>query len=266
MLRKINSLIEVCLRHPFEGTGKPEPLKGDLAGFWSRRIDREHRLVYRVTKEAIEIAQGRYPLLTGQRRRPCTRPPRKVMPSAKFSPPDVPRPAEARERLHHVRVTHRPLDGAARSPVEFGAGLRLRAVSVSTRIAAARGVESRIRGDGPASPDFRAFPRDGLAPLLHRRAFADRPRDLIPLLHMRNVSPARAANKESPTIEQGRQDPAAQSVRGDRERAWQVPPPGGCAGSDNRGDGGANRPGDRPAGGRDRGRREPRGLARPHRV
>jgi toxin YoeB len=60
ILRKINRLIEECLRHPFEGTGKPEPLKGDLAGFWSRRIDREHRLVYRVTKEAIEIAQCRY--------------------------------------------------------------------------------------------------------------------------------------------------------------------------------------------------------------
>jgi toxin YoeB len=60
MLRKINGLIQECLRHPFEGTGKPEPLKGDLAGFWSRRIDREHRLVYRVTKEAIEIAQCRY--------------------------------------------------------------------------------------------------------------------------------------------------------------------------------------------------------------
>lgn len=60
MLRRLNGLIEECLRHPFEGTGKPEPLRGDLAGFWSRRIDREHRLVYRVTKDAIEIAQCRY--------------------------------------------------------------------------------------------------------------------------------------------------------------------------------------------------------------
>ena len=60
MLRKLNRLIEECLRHPFEGTGKPEPLRGDLAGFWSRRIDREHRLVYRVTDSAIEIAQCRY--------------------------------------------------------------------------------------------------------------------------------------------------------------------------------------------------------------
>lgn len=60
MLRKLNGLIQECLRHPFEGTGKPEPLKGDLAGFWSRRIDREHRLVYRVTETALEVAQCRY--------------------------------------------------------------------------------------------------------------------------------------------------------------------------------------------------------------
>jgi toxin YoeB len=60
MLRKVNGLIKECLRHPFEGTGKPEPLKGDLAGFWSRRIDREHRLVYRVTPTALEIVQCRY--------------------------------------------------------------------------------------------------------------------------------------------------------------------------------------------------------------
>lgn len=59
-LRKLNRLIEECLRHPFEGTGKPEPLKGNLAGFWSRRIDREHRLVYRVTATSLEIAQCRY--------------------------------------------------------------------------------------------------------------------------------------------------------------------------------------------------------------
>ena len=60
MLRKVNALIKECLRHPFEGTGKPEPLKSDLAGFWSRRIDREHRLVYRVTATAVEIAQCRH--------------------------------------------------------------------------------------------------------------------------------------------------------------------------------------------------------------
>lgn len=59
-LRKLNRLIAECLRHPFDGTGKPEPLKGDLSGFWSRRIDREHRLVYRVTADAIIIVQCRY--------------------------------------------------------------------------------------------------------------------------------------------------------------------------------------------------------------
>ncbi|HRO11311.1 Txe/YoeB family addiction module toxin [Amaricoccus sp.] len=60
MLRKLNRLIEECLRHPFGGTGKPEPLRGDLAGFWSRRIDREHRLVYRAAASAIEVVQCRY--------------------------------------------------------------------------------------------------------------------------------------------------------------------------------------------------------------
>jgi toxin YoeB len=60
MLRKVNGLIKECLRHPFEGTGKPEPLRGDLAGAWSRRIDREHRLVYVVTADAVEVVQCRY--------------------------------------------------------------------------------------------------------------------------------------------------------------------------------------------------------------
>lgn len=60
MLQRINRLIEECLRHPFEGTGKPEPLRGDLAGYWSRRIDREHRLVYRVTAQTVVIVQCRY--------------------------------------------------------------------------------------------------------------------------------------------------------------------------------------------------------------
>jgi toxin YoeB len=59
-LRKVNALIKECLRHPFEGTGKPEPLKGDLSGFWSRRVDREHRLIYRVTARSVDIAQCRY--------------------------------------------------------------------------------------------------------------------------------------------------------------------------------------------------------------
>jgi toxin YoeB len=53
-------LIKECARTPFEGLGKPEPLRGDLRGWWSRRIDREHRLVYRVEDGALLIAQCRY--------------------------------------------------------------------------------------------------------------------------------------------------------------------------------------------------------------
>ena len=60
MTDKINRLIEECRRHPFDGIGKPEPLKGDYSGFWSRRIDREHRLVYRVTATSLEVVQCRY--------------------------------------------------------------------------------------------------------------------------------------------------------------------------------------------------------------
>lgn len=58
--RKINGLIKKIQRHPFEGTGKPEPLKGSLTGFWSRRINREHRLVYRIKGNTLETAQCRY--------------------------------------------------------------------------------------------------------------------------------------------------------------------------------------------------------------
>ena len=64
LLDRINLLIRECQRHPFKGTGKPEPLKDNMRGWWSRRIDREHRLVYRVTgsgvTQALEIAQCRY--------------------------------------------------------------------------------------------------------------------------------------------------------------------------------------------------------------
>ena len=60
VLAKINRLIAECQRHPFEGTGKPVALRGDYAGYWSRRIDREHRLVYRVTETALEIVLCRY--------------------------------------------------------------------------------------------------------------------------------------------------------------------------------------------------------------
>jgi toxin YoeB len=55
ILKKIIILSENTAHTPFEGLGKPEPLKGDLQGFWSRRITDEHRLVYAVTKEAIII-------------------------------------------------------------------------------------------------------------------------------------------------------------------------------------------------------------------
>lgn len=60
LLRKLHGLIRECQRTPFTGTGKPEPLKGELAGWWSRRIDQEHRLVYRVTDDGLQIAQCRY--------------------------------------------------------------------------------------------------------------------------------------------------------------------------------------------------------------
>ena len=60
MTDKINRLIEECRRRPFDGIGKPEPLKGDYSGWWSRRIDREHRLVYRVEGDTLIIAQCRY--------------------------------------------------------------------------------------------------------------------------------------------------------------------------------------------------------------
>ena len=59
-LAKVNRLIAECQRHPFEGTGKPEPLRGDYSGWWSRRIDREHRLVYRIDGGNLVIAQCRY--------------------------------------------------------------------------------------------------------------------------------------------------------------------------------------------------------------
>jgi len=60
MLKKINELIKDIQRTPYEGKGKPEPLKYDLAGFWSRRIDREHRLVYQIIKNEILIYSCRF--------------------------------------------------------------------------------------------------------------------------------------------------------------------------------------------------------------
>jgi toxin YoeB len=53
-------LVEAVLVDPFSGIGKPEPLKFELAGCWSRRITQEHRLVYRVTAERIDFLQARY--------------------------------------------------------------------------------------------------------------------------------------------------------------------------------------------------------------
>jgi len=60
ILRRINTLIKETKRNPFEGIGKLEPLKHALSGYWSRRITDEHRFVYKVTKNAIHIAQLRY--------------------------------------------------------------------------------------------------------------------------------------------------------------------------------------------------------------
>jgi toxin YoeB len=60
ILKKINSLIRDTQRSPHEGSGKPEPLKYDLTGLWSRRIDREHRLVYQVSGEDLLIYSCRF--------------------------------------------------------------------------------------------------------------------------------------------------------------------------------------------------------------
>ena len=60
MLKRINSLIKDIKRNPIEGIGNPEPLKHNWSGFWSRRIDHEHRLVYQVNEDAIIIVQCRY--------------------------------------------------------------------------------------------------------------------------------------------------------------------------------------------------------------
>lgn len=59
-VKQINKLIKAIKREPFAGIGKPEPLKHDLAGYWSRRIDQEHRLVYEVQDTAIIIVQCRF--------------------------------------------------------------------------------------------------------------------------------------------------------------------------------------------------------------
>lgn len=60
ILERINVLIKTISRSPFEGIGKPEPLKNALSGYWSRRINDEHRIVYKIANDAMFIAQLRY--------------------------------------------------------------------------------------------------------------------------------------------------------------------------------------------------------------
>jgi len=60
ILSRINDLIKDCLRTPFKGIGKPEPLKGNFAGNWSRRINDEHRLIYCIKDNRLHILQCRY--------------------------------------------------------------------------------------------------------------------------------------------------------------------------------------------------------------
>jgi toxin YoeB len=59
-LKRVNRLIQEATRDPGSGTGKPERLSGDLSGYWSRRIDQEHRLVYTVDGDLLIIVQARY--------------------------------------------------------------------------------------------------------------------------------------------------------------------------------------------------------------
>ena len=60
ILKRINTLIKDIKRNPYSGIGDPEPLKYNWSGFWSRRITKEHRLVYAVENDAISIAQCRF--------------------------------------------------------------------------------------------------------------------------------------------------------------------------------------------------------------
>jgi toxin YoeB len=60
VLKRINALIKDITRQPFEGLGDPEPLKHNWSGYWSRRINREHRLIYKVTNETLVVVQCRY--------------------------------------------------------------------------------------------------------------------------------------------------------------------------------------------------------------
>ena len=60
LLARINALIRECSRTPYTGIGKPEPLRGALSGWWSRRITQEHRLVYRPSEQGLLLAQVRH--------------------------------------------------------------------------------------------------------------------------------------------------------------------------------------------------------------
>ena len=60
LLKRINLLIKDTLRNPFEGIGKPEPLKANLSGYWSRRINTEHRLVYEVLEDSVLVVACRF--------------------------------------------------------------------------------------------------------------------------------------------------------------------------------------------------------------
>ena len=60
ILERLNELIKDCLRSPNKGIGKPEPLKGNYAGCWSRRITQEHRLIYKINERRLHILQCRY--------------------------------------------------------------------------------------------------------------------------------------------------------------------------------------------------------------
>lgn len=59
-LKRLNMLLETAAREPFQGIGKPEPLRGDLSGFWSRRIDDVNRLIYEATETELNIVACRY--------------------------------------------------------------------------------------------------------------------------------------------------------------------------------------------------------------
>jgi toxin YoeB len=60
ILKRINALLKSCERTPFSGIGKPEPLKNELSGYWSRRIDNSHRLIYKVKEDILIIIQCRF--------------------------------------------------------------------------------------------------------------------------------------------------------------------------------------------------------------